>query len=115
MVTLPSVLFLASPVTEISVLKSTVHSSHRVFLPLKCNWSLNSDGSQFFFSLPKRIIIYAQFSWSLRLSGQLGKVLLSDIFILPSKGTEQWFVPLLGSQKKKKGEKVVFPVAFVTE
>lgn len=49
-VTLPLGLFMGSPVRESFVLNSTVHSSHLVFLPLKCFWSLNSDGSQFFFS-----------------------------------------------------------------
>lgn len=49
-VTLPSGHFMGSSVRERFVLKSTVHSFHLVFLPLKCIWSLNSDGSQFFFS-----------------------------------------------------------------
>lgn len=100
-------LFMGSAVRESFVLNSTVHSSHLVFLPLKCFWSLNSDGSQFFFSpLHKRIIIYTQFSWSLHLSVQLRKALLLDFFFFSSTGKEHSGSFLCSGLNK--GEKVQF-------
>lgn len=101
-VTLPPGHFMGSSVRESLVLKSTAHSSHLVFLPLKYIWSLNSDGSQFFFSPHhKRIIICTQFIWFLHLSGQLRKALLLDFFSFLYGGERtQWFVSLFRSQQR---------------
>lgn len=100
-VTLPPGLFMGSPVRESFVLKSTVHPSHLVFLPLKCIWSLNSDGSRFFFFSPSQK------------KNHLSTVQLVPSFIRPAEKSiiirffsflygerTQWFVSLFRSQQR---------------
>lgn len=100
-VTLPLGLFMGSPVRESFVLNSTVHSFHLVFLPLKCIWSLNSDGSQFFFSpSQKNNYLHTVQLVPSFISPAEKSIIIRFFFSFLYRERTQWFVSLFRSQQR---------------